>query len=285
MILDLMERTRHFKATDPRDRFFALLHIASDTSAIFRTENLISPDYTKSIEAVVRDFTNWQVQQVGPLKILLSENHMEPFAHQAGSHRVHALDQNYSHHRKTTRERSELLSSLLKRFGLKDRTEGRKIACIKAPLSTEFCFSRQTRSLDIMVESFDSMTHFIFDSCCAATSHQPREIAEYGFLQMLGVSTRPLSWGWQSRYAPEMSLERTFSRYTQQCIFSTHDKNIVLGHANVQPGDYVVMLRGVEVPFIIRPLHTGRYQVIGPCWAVDRYKTEQVLDEVFDIEE
>jgi hypothetical protein len=288
-ILDLMERTRHFKATDPRDRFFALLHIATDTAAIFRTENLISPDYTKSVDAVVRDFTNWQLQQEGSLKILLSENDMMRFTNQARLHRVHAPNQDYNHHWTTTCKTLELPSSLLMRFGLKNKMEGRRMTCIKAPLSTELCFSQQTRSLNFDVESLHTIDLPVRNVCAIALSATLMGSVEYGFAQMVGISSRSPGWDIYpaaQSHSQELSLERTFSKYTQQRIFSTHDGNIMLGHVNVLPGDCVVILQDVEVPFILRRLHAGRYQAIGPGRAVDPYKKEHhILDEVFGMED
>lgn len=41
--------TAHFEASDPRDKLFALLHLARDTREIVQTEPLLFPNYEKSI--------------------------------------------------------------------------------------------------------------------------------------------------------------------------------------------------------------------------------------------
>jgi hypothetical protein len=59
-IKELLMFTQHWNATDPRDKLFALLHLASDTRECFWSERLISPDYTKSTKAVFDDLVRWK---------------------------------------------------------------------------------------------------------------------------------------------------------------------------------------------------------------------------------
>ncbi|KAI4911049.1 hypothetical protein J4E90_007306 [Alternaria incomplexa] len=51
----LLKLTSVFHASDPRDKLFALLLLATDTRDCFRQEPLINPDYTKPAKAVFDD--------------------------------------------------------------------------------------------------------------------------------------------------------------------------------------------------------------------------------------
>lgn len=64
----LLRFTRRFHASDPRDKLFALLLLASDTKDCLWKEPLISPDYTKSTKTVFDDLIRWKPSLAG-LKI------------------------------------------------------------------------------------------------------------------------------------------------------------------------------------------------------------------------
>ena len=55
----LLSVTRNFQASDPRDKLFALLLLASDTKDCLWKEPLISPDYTKPTQDVLDDLIRW----------------------------------------------------------------------------------------------------------------------------------------------------------------------------------------------------------------------------------
>jgi hypothetical protein len=61
----LMEFTRVFHASDPRDKLFALLLLAEDTKDCFWQEPLIRPDYTKSAKTVFDDLVRWKPRLKG----------------------------------------------------------------------------------------------------------------------------------------------------------------------------------------------------------------------------
>jgi len=58
------------KASDPRDKIFALLAFGEETHRIAHLPDLIRPSYTKSLLQVYVDFTRWWVHHYGSLKIL-----------------------------------------------------------------------------------------------------------------------------------------------------------------------------------------------------------------------
>lgn len=58
------------KASDPRDKIFALLVFGEETHRIADLPDLIRPTYTKSLPQVYIDFTLWWARHYGSLKIL-----------------------------------------------------------------------------------------------------------------------------------------------------------------------------------------------------------------------
>jgi hypothetical protein len=52
----MVKQTAHFQASDPRDKLFALLHLARDTRELMHVEPRLSPDYEKPVVDVILDF-------------------------------------------------------------------------------------------------------------------------------------------------------------------------------------------------------------------------------------
>ncbi|KAF2804945.1 uncharacterized protein BDZ99DRAFT_339206, partial [Mytilinidion resinicola] len=48
--------------------------------------------------------------------------------------------------------------------------------------------------------------------------------------------------------------------------FITKKGHLVLASEHVQPGDVVALIRGAQVPFILRRQSSGQYQVIGEAY-------------------
>jgi len=59
-IMSLLTITSGFHASDPRDKLFALLQLATDTRQAMRYDPRLSPDYTKSTWAVFNDLKLWK---------------------------------------------------------------------------------------------------------------------------------------------------------------------------------------------------------------------------------
>jgi hypothetical protein len=55
-LTEYFSRTRKFEASDPRDKIFALLHVARDTRERIHSDPRILPDYEKSLEEVVSNY-------------------------------------------------------------------------------------------------------------------------------------------------------------------------------------------------------------------------------------
>ncbi|KAF4980028.1 hypothetical protein FZEAL_3890 [Fusarium zealandicum] len=76
-ILDVFLAGLDLKATDPRDKLFALLTFADETHVSGKLDELIRPNYDKSAQRVFADFTRWWIREHGSLSIL-STVHCHP---------------------------------------------------------------------------------------------------------------------------------------------------------------------------------------------------------------
>lgn len=68
--LDVFLHGLHMKATDPRDKIFALLPFGNDTNDPDDLSPLIEPSYKKSVGKVFADFTKWWITTYKSLSIL-----------------------------------------------------------------------------------------------------------------------------------------------------------------------------------------------------------------------
>ncbi|CAG8953424.1 hypothetical protein HYFRA_00010173 [Hymenoscyphus fraxineus] len=76
-ILDVFHDALDLKATDPRDRLYALLAFGDETRTPSTLDKLVKPDYDKSLGHVFADFTRWWIREHRSLAIL-SSIHCQP---------------------------------------------------------------------------------------------------------------------------------------------------------------------------------------------------------------
>ena len=76
-ILQVFLAALDMKATDPRDKLFALLPFGRETGQIGRIPEPLRPDYNKPLSHVMADFTRWWIAEYKSLDIL-SSVHRQP---------------------------------------------------------------------------------------------------------------------------------------------------------------------------------------------------------------
>ncbi|KAI1062822.1 hypothetical protein LB507_005731 [Fusarium sp. FIESC RH6] len=76
-ILEVFLSGLDLKATDSRDKLFALLTFADETHDVSKLDDLIRPNYDKPNERVFADFTRWWIREHNSLEIL-SYIHCQP---------------------------------------------------------------------------------------------------------------------------------------------------------------------------------------------------------------
>lgn len=60
-IENYLSLTTAFTSSDPRDRLFAILQLARDTRDMFKTHDLLRPDYSKTLSQVLIDYRRWEL--------------------------------------------------------------------------------------------------------------------------------------------------------------------------------------------------------------------------------
>lgn len=76
-LLDLFLATLDMRATDPRDRLFALFGLSHEINGRATTQMALRPDYTKTLEKTMADFTRWCIVKQRSLRVL-SMIHCQP---------------------------------------------------------------------------------------------------------------------------------------------------------------------------------------------------------------
>ncbi|KAJ9602665.1 hypothetical protein H2200_012859 [Cladophialophora chaetospira] len=69
-VLDVFTSSLDLKATDPRDKIFAILSLGRDTCAEAELSHWIRPNYEKTVARVFADFTRWWIHRYRSLSIL-----------------------------------------------------------------------------------------------------------------------------------------------------------------------------------------------------------------------
>ncbi|CAJ2500007.1 Uu.00g028600.m01.CDS01 [Anthostomella pinea] len=76
-LLDLFLATLDMRATDPRDRLFALLGLSHEIKGLAEIPTALRPDYSKTLGKAMADFTRWCIVKQRSLRVL-SMIHCQP---------------------------------------------------------------------------------------------------------------------------------------------------------------------------------------------------------------
>jgi hypothetical protein len=209
-MLDLIERTKHFHATDPRDKLFALLQLASDTVNTFVDDLLIAPDYTKSIASVISDFVRWQIRESLSLRVLINPDVMVrsvrgielPSWAPDILHSENWIRQLRVVFQERPQDKLEddsgaaisdyLQLSTISTVSTRLSLAGFRISKIKAAINDELIFAPDSKVLNVLVqgEATELLSH-LYECCKEHITAEPGSSLMYGILQMLGMLVPP----------------------------------------------------------------------------------------------
>jgi hypothetical protein len=278
--------TEEFLASDPRDKLFALLHLSTDTRDTVPTNELLSPNYEKSVERIIVDFSRGGIHL--PLVVRISTPGTEQsqaadfqgttsqessfdfgFWYTKASEVAMPFVQNclYSARGKIVsriRESLYLISAFSVARGhdstslIAWTTQAIRqliLTCrphVQETSDIEF-FQNILRMLDIPESDIPGWITFGKTYLSDVLTDWP-EVSQAGFLDEL----KRFSNAWYFQDVPlgfVWSLGFGFSQYErpnpQPLIFLTCDRKLVLGHYFVKPGDFVVELLLCRTSFII----------------------------------
>lgn len=288
-------RTRGFVATDPRDKFYALLHLGVNTRSAVRSNPLLSPNYEIPLECLILNFFRAGIDLPLHIRIdygkILSDpcvsdrgnNSWEPFAFGVW-HDVEAVNL-----RKTNNYKAEPLD-------LADLTPGQGYEVAKVGrtiwISRDRAFgSWNDKSTN---ETLCDQLSDLLDTCRAYVMGLRNETFYHNVLRMIGVSEERISaelsefqdvltFCTSSRFTELITLnkaliedlQRLWSQFPRPSLCLSNYGRLMLTHVPVKCGDLVAIFPGCSGPMVLTParLQTNAYtwqtgpdyKVVGGC--------------------
>jgi hypothetical protein len=283
--IELVDWTKLSQCTDPRDRVFALLSLASESQSWL----LVQPDYSRSASDIYRDVVVNHIKQTKTLKILCSVEFQNlqtdmpswvpdwtnPRLSEILSMQIVAINSQFN---------GEIEGSTLRaagiHVGLVDHIESASIPTTMIPAEIMDEILRLAGTLNL--EDTTTLPEFMSAICTG----------------MFADSFFPASW-WRSAL-PTLAqclhsfhefqsdphycssdtikfLNVVFDATSNRLVFTTSDGRICLGPRAVEVGDVVAVLLGCDSPLVLRPNGLGQFKVIGEAYCHGVMQGEALL--------
>ncbi|KAH7110855.1 hypothetical protein B0J11DRAFT_544118 [Dendryphion nanum] len=321
-ILQLMHKTTSFLATDPRDKFFAMMQLARNTREDERLHPLVRTNYNKTLSQVTRDFTEWHIlrtRRVGVLNMLSLKKETEIGEPSWVPNILNPTDEcpflrlpSYIHD-----EYDGFLSSTkFSRDGIHPfQVRGRSLfargmqICRVAHVVSKLVADPASRKIENPVKVIGEewgLVNLALD--ILNRDKKPRlepENFSSDLLKMVGCyGDEEAEAGFELHrrgHAMEINDQKLVDIYFDRASSWCHHRRLFLddrGSMGLCPegtedGDIVVMLQSSFVPHVLRVLDDGPYGMLGPClyyggkWlqgeADDYQKMYNVQPEWFEI--
>ncbi|KAI9172584.1 Heterokaryon incompatibility protein [Paramyrothecium foliicola] len=289
------------RATDPRDKIFAILSFGEETHDIKNLPDLVRPDYDKPVTKVFSDFTLWWIREKKSLRIL-SAIHTIPghtWLKIGGDHS--SSDMNLAHRpswsvwhegRSEWRQGTLCLSNTILHnasrnrkldLSLLDASNGRQPTLLLRGVRVGKIAQKgyfPVYSPTPLATGLRDAYYRIFDpAAIIGTWKNGKDIREiYG-----DVDAEGRSFGGKvgEDHFPDALAEHHYVHGQEhegldghgamtchgKCMFETTDARIGLCPANACENDIVVILYGGEVPYLLRPADIdGHFMFIGECY-------------------
>ena len=290
-------RTLRFVATDPRDKFFALLHLGHNTQSQVRTNPLLSPNYEIPLEQVIVNFHRAGIYLPLRVRIRYDTTRVHPWTHITGYRSLEPIDGymfqlGFWHDPESADSRSGVVTDVPSPLNdcVETPAQGLEMARVDRvveDLKGHLVQTEDDHALFRMLRRFLERLVSIFGTLLPDTPYD--SLTEHIF-RLLGITNKRSCTGW-SLFSlvslPEQGGAREVFNDTyiqdaraflaswlqfpnpQICVAS--NKDIVLTHVAVQHGDLIVVLYGSEIPMILTPpkLQTKGYSwQIGPDYKI-----------------
>ncbi|RTE80853.1 hypothetical protein BHE90_004666 [Fusarium euwallaceae] len=304
-IFDIFFAGLDLKATDPRDKLFALLTFADETHVAEDLDDLIRPNYDKPAERVFADFTRWWIREHGSLDIL-SAVHCHPartWRRTVGSD-YPEMDPNrptwsvsnignsrwvqanlnsrfkFSAGGKTRPNNNLLETSNPSVIRLSGHYVSEIVAISHYPIEHLYPFAHDNGEQSDICAVFDKL----FDPCgftglwTLKPNDETVEKARHKYQDHVGAHwnyvSRPILQVLTPTGTPELEWYRTDFVPTclDPCFFVAENGQYGLCPWPSKVGDVIVVLHGGNVPYLLRPVKKedgssdGMYEFIGECF-------------------
>ncbi|KAF4339634.1 heterokaryon incompatibility (het-6OR allele) [Fusarium beomiforme] len=303
-ILEVFLSGLDLKATDPRDKLFALLTFANETHDTTQLDDLIRPNYDKSKERVFADFTRWWIREHNSVAIL-SFIHCQPSRtwvkilgpeakNLAMNRPTWSVDSNGSARRAQanlnarfkfkaagdTKPDLELLKTddpLILRLSGLHITEIKSIS--HAPIEYMYPYHGSAEEKSELCQVFDK----IFDPCALSPFWSNKHsIDDFWTESIENCNMKYLDhmrshWNYVTR-EPLKVLRPTGNKELEYyktnklptcmdpCFFVTTSGLFGLCPWRSKEGDVIVLLDGGNVPYLLRPVEGQKYELVGECF-------------------
>ncbi|KAK3381902.1 heterokaryon incompatibility protein-domain-containing protein [Podospora didyma] len=284
LLTRLLQCTRDYGATDPRDKLYALLGMASDVSA----DDLV-PDYARSVESVFTNLVQFMVSQKGSLDIISSgrlalagpglptwipdwrvSDSLRPLSgEEVAGHRYHASGDSMA------AVDMRLFPSVLAAEGvIADKIDflgGTLILAHESP-------STLRRWKYIAEQNLPADTLGLFPRTIIAEKDNLGNMASEEFIAaseaFMEGSAEDMGQARVQFYADAVTRAVTGRRF-----FLTKKGRMGLGPGDAQLNDKIVVLKGCSVPLIMRAVEGGGAVLIGEAY-VSGIMNGQVMADV-----
>lgn len=283
-ILEIAVDGLDMRATDAKDKIFALLVFGKETHGVSGLPDLVRPDYRKSVVQVYADFTRWWISHYRSLRILSAAQtqtgrtwlDMTESAHgRAGLFQRPSWS--FWHEGRGSSKRGLL--------GLDERmpynaSAGRDLDTALLQQRDGGVVSARAHVLalrGLRLGRISSLSYYPFlGSPAVSSTMQTAYMHIFGIEGLLPDSRIPSSAShmvdhYNAHYGlhsdnPEAILDCLPCH--GKCMFSTEGGLIGLCPSGAQIGDIVVVLYGARVPSLLRPTPSvGEYFFVGECYA------------------
>ncbi|KAJ9658873.1 hypothetical protein H2198_003443 [Neophaeococcomyces mojaviensis] len=300
-ILTVLIGALDMKASDPRDKIFALLVFGEETHKVANLPKLVKPDYNKGVSQVYADFTLWWIAEHRSLKILSAVHtlHGRTWLDLGGNSSSYTNDSGAASQRPSwtpwfngrSRWRHGSLALrepcpyracganvldidllMLGRELRLDDTPKWQVPAFRgirvSTISTIQSFPLFSQVPQMMEEAYTN----IFDpsGILGTWRHSKRNVSELGKNRYL-KSEHPsgnLEYHWYTHKRDDTcNITDTALPCHSKCMFDTVDGHIGLCPSGTRTGDLVVILYGGTVPFLLRQKEQiGEYCFVGECY-------------------
>ena len=294
-ILSIIISALELKATDPRDKIFALLTFGDETHRISTLPDLVRPDYLKNTAHVYADFTRWWIQYHNSLKVLSAIHtlHGRTWLNMSGPNSSQKLDLSQRPSWTLWSDgRSEWqYATLALRGSCPYRASGDRLVDLDLLAS-----SRSTNPVALALKG----TRITSIAAVSPYNYYQQPISSHGIREAYNAIFAPtlVKGLWTvtdidlqnadfetlARVSEEPDHERaamdhiaahragksgdeTYLPCHGNCELETADGACGLCPSGTQVGDIVVILNGGKVPYLLRPTKTPfEFHLIGECY-------------------
>lgn len=287
-ILEVAVDGLDMRATDARDKIFALLVFGKETHNVSGLPDLVRPDYRKSVAQVYADFTRWWIGHSQSLRILSAAQT------QTGRTWLDMTDSGHGGHGRADLSRRPSWSfwhegrGSWKRglLGLDERmpynaSAGRDLDTALLLLQQDGgVVGARTHVLalrGLRLGCISSLSYYpLLRSPAVSSEMQTAYLHIFGIQSILPDSHRsPSTPHIMDHHNAHAGLPPSDPEAIPDCLpchgkcmFSTRDGLIGLRPSGAEIGDIVVVLYGARVPSLLRPtLSLGEYFFVGECYA------------------